>query len=48
MGCGVRTKQAVQIRRSTPTASKLAVGEQYGECKIPACLKETVGEVRFG
>ena len=37
-----------RTRRSTRTASKLAVGEQYGECKISACLKETVGAVRFG
>jgi hypothetical protein len=29
MGCGVRTKQAGRTRRSTRTASKLAVGEQY-------------------
>ena len=48
MGCGVRTKQAGRTRRSTRTASKLAVGEQYRECKIPACLKEAVGEVSFG
>jgi DNA-binding transcriptional MocR family regulator len=33
----VRTKQAGRTRRSTRTASKLAVGEPYGECKIPAC-----------